>query len=351
VGCAQVRLIGVLALAASLGLLGVGCSTARKTPPAADGGTRQAAPKTVVVSTAPKASSKGLSASTQPTHATAVTTSTDGWWHRTFSSKPVTATATNAPAMDPLASAQPTNATAVATAPEGWWHRMFSSQPATAPATSNVAQAAVASVVQQTNAMAMATAGEKNKNKVVRAGNHLKILILVDTKTEVELSDERVSDDGEIFLPLLKKVPVADKTIAEVAKQVALLYRKYYVNPEAYVDFLPEAEVRDAGVTTVGGTTVVSPRMRQVIVSGRVKNPGIVTLPLNEDLTVSRAVLMAGGLNTSARDRSIRLTRHDAAGKVTRQTVDLRAILEEGDVSTDVVLKAGDSIFVPESFW
>lgn len=209
------------------------------------------------------------------------------------------------------------------------------------------ATSAVVAIV--TNAVGEAKVADY-KNRVVRPGSHLKILILVDTKSEVELIDERVSEEGEIFLPLLKQVPVAGKTMAEIAAQLAQLYKKYYINPEAYVEFIPQPESKDIATTPkdVDGTPIT---MAQVTVSGRVRNPGLFAIPSDSGLTVSQAVLKAGGLSTSAKDRSVQLTRHGPDGKVIRRTVDLRAILEEGEINLDVVVQAGDVIFVPESFW
>jgi protein involved in polysaccharide export with SLBB domain len=62
---------------------------------------------------------------------------------------------------------------------------------------------------------------------------------------------------------------------------------------------------------------------------------------------VSGAIQQAGGLDTSARSSSIRLTRRQTDGKTERISVDFTAI-GEGKVENDILLQAGDVIYVPE---
>lgn len=62
---------------------------------------------------------------------------------------------------------------------------------------------------------------------------------------------------------------------------------------------------------------------------------------------MSGAIQQAGGLDTSARSSSIRLTRRQTDGKTERISVDFTAI-GEGKVENDILLQAGDVIYVPE---
>jgi len=102
---------------------------------------------------------------------------------------------------------------------------------------------------------------------------------------------------------------------------------------------------------TEGGQSASAVSLGHVAVTGRVKNPGLVAVPPTLDLKVSEAILKAGGLSTSAKDRAVLVTRRRPDGSIERKTVDLRAILSEGDLASDLTLQNGDVIYVPESLF
>ena len=84
------------------------------------------------------------------------------------------------------------------------------------------------------------------------------------------------------------------------------------------------------------------------MVLGRVRTPGRVNIPPTQDLTVSAAIQQAGGLDTSAKDSSVRVTRRSLEGSPEVFIIDFSAIGSRGRSENDLVLKPGDLIFVPE---
>jgi protein involved in polysaccharide export with SLBB domain len=64
-------------------------------------------------------------------------------------------------------------------------------------------------------------------------------------------------------------------------------------------------------------------------------------------MTVSRAILNAGGFSDFSDKRNVRLIRRTPKGKETR-TVNVLEIWKSGDIEADVVVQAGDLIVVPE---
>lgn len=182
----------------------------------------------------------------------------------------------------------------------------------------------------------------ENQDRMIRAGYHLRISVIVQDKIEVALEDERVSEGGELLLPLIRQVRLADMTMNEAADHLTALYSKYYREPHVYLEYLPVPDGEQAASTSSSG---------YVAVTGRVKNPGLVAVPSTLDLKVSEAILKAGGLNTSAKDRAVQVTRRRPDGGIERRTVNLRAILSEGDLAADLALQGGDVIYVPESLF
>ena len=63
--------------------------------------------------------------------------------------------------------------------------------------------------------------------------------------------------------------------------------------------------------------------------------------------TVTKAIKMAGGITVAADIRQIRLRRLTRAGTEQIIKVDLWQLLQSGDLSQDIVLQSGDTIYVP----
>jgi len=171
----------------------------------------------------------------------------------------------------------------------------------------------------------------------IRTGLVVSVAVLAAGHKEVDEVRKQVSAQGEISLPLVGSVVCAGMTPGEFAKRLETLYSVYIRNPQVAIGFVYDNS--PGSVSPWGSVTVL----------GRVKQPGSINIPPTQDLTVSRAIQLAGGLDTSARDTAIRVT-HRAADGVTRQlTVDLRDIGFSGDASGDLPLEAGDVVYVPES--
>jgi protein involved in polysaccharide export with SLBB domain len=183
---------------------------------------------------------------------------------------------------------------------------------------------------------------EENEKDVVefapraKPGLVLHVAVLVSGKKEIDEPSKRVSDDGVVALPLIGNVDVQDMSLTALSEDLTRRYREYYVDPQVVVDFVMDPD-SDA-VSPWGSVTVL----------GRVKKPGRVNIPPTQDLTVSRAIQRAGGLDTSARDSAIRVTRRKNGDKTEVFEIDLRAVGSRGQAKDDLGLKPGDIVFVPE---
>ena len=88
-----------------------------------------------------------------------------------------------------------------------------------------------------------------------------------------------------------------------------------------------------------------------VTVLGEVGRPGPVDVPATMDLRLTRAIMLAGGANAIADKRRVLVTRCDKDGKQTKTRVDLIEIGEDGRPDKDMLLKAGDVVWVPMSWY
>jgi protein involved in polysaccharide export with SLBB domain len=78
-----------------------------------------------------------------------------------------------------------------------------------------------------------------------------------------------------------------------------------------------------------------------------VQHSGGFDVPAGETITVSRAILNAGGFSDFSDKRHVRLIRKTGGGEETK-TVNVQEVLEKGKLAEDLVVQAGDLIVVPE---
>ena len=88
-----------------------------------------------------------------------------------------------------------------------------------------------------------------------------------------------------------------------------------------------------------------------VTVLGEVAMPGPVNMPSTMDLTVTKVLQSAGGLRPFANKSKIRVSRCDKDGKKSTYIIDLIEIGEKGRIEKDIVLRAGDVVWVPETWY
>ena len=151
----------------------------------------------------------------------------------------------------------------------------------------------------------------------------------------------QVDQQGKITLPYLLPEPVQcdGLTIAELQAKLVKAYEQYIRQPQVTARF--------GAFDTVNG---VSP-YGVVNVMGEVVRPGPVNMPATMDLTVTKALMAAGGTKPFADKRKVRVSRCAEDGTKTTTFVDLVEIGEKGRIDKDIVLKPGDVVYVHETIW
>jgi len=175
-----------------------------------------------------------------------------------------------------------------------------------------------------------------------RIGPGMVLVVTVGSATtESKVMELLVDQNGDIVLPYLLQSPVACDGLGLEALKAKLVkeYSVYIRNPQITVTFGKYDE--RTGVSPWGTVTVM----------GEVGTPGPVNMPATMDLTVTKVLQVAGGVKQFADKSSIKVTRCDKNGKQTITKVDLREIGEDGRFDKDMVLKAGDVIYVPETWY
>ncbi len=144
--------------------------------------------------------------------------------------------------------------------------------------------------------------------------------------------DTQVLVDGTLSLLQVGKVSVQGLTLAEASELASRQYAKLLKYP----------------IVTV---TLISPRPVKIGVSGEVKRRGSYVLSTADSgsqlPTLTKALSTAGGITQTADIRRVQLRRIQPNGTPQVFNVDLWDFLSTGDLSRDIVLRDGDSIFIP----
>jgi protein involved in polysaccharide export with SLBB domain len=142
-----------------------------------------------------------------------------------------------------------------------------------------------------------------------------------------------VTDSGEMEVPFIGRVVAAGKTCKQLARELKPLLEKEYFYK----------------ATVIIGLDAIGTKSRgKVYLTGEVKTQGALELMPDEAMTVSRAILRAGGLADFANKKKVKLVRKKAGGGTETIFVNLGDIIDKGQLDKDPVLEPGDVIVVPE---
>jgi protein involved in polysaccharide export with SLBB domain len=175
---------------------------------------------------------------------------------------------------------------------------------------------------------------EKHKLAI---GDKLSFRILEDLEDPKEPLDPKalfVTDSGDIEIPYIGRVPAENKSCKELAREIkAELEKDYYYK-----------------ATVILAVDVMAKTRGRVYLVGPVRVPGPQEIPSDEVLTLSKAIMRAGGFTDYADRHDVKVTRKPAPGDTEKKTfvVDVAKIFDEGKVERDLPLEPGDLIFIPE---
>ena len=140
-----------------------------------------------------------------------------------------------------------------------------------------------------------------------------------------------ITDSGDLEVPYLERFPARGKTCKELAKQLKVeLEKKYYYQATVIISVYSKAS--QGVIYLVGG----------------VRSPGPLEMPRDDVLTVSKAILRAGGFDDFADQSHVRITREAESGTNIVFTVNVAKILKQGRTKNDPQVQAGDLIYIPE---
>ena len=164
----------------------------------------------------------------------------------------------------------------------------------------------------------------------LRVGDKISLQILEDRDAPRGLM---VADSGELDVPYVGRVAAADKTCKQLAEELkARLEKEYYYR-----------------ATVIIALDVANKFLGRIYVWGQVRSQGPIDLGVNENLTVGKAILRAGGFGDFANKKRVKVVRGGGTEGAAKQSFELNLIdiLEKGQTERDVVLQPDDFIIVP----
>ena len=171
--------------------------------------------------------------------------------------------------------------------------------------------------------------------KKLGAGDKISYKVLEDLDMTQDLT---VGDSGELNVPYFRLVQAGKKTCKQLALEIKALLEK--------------GDYRRATVIIGLEETNKKRILGKVYVFGNVHLPGSLEIPDDEVLTVSKAIVKAGGFSDFADKRHVKLIRGGGQGQDPKNDkgiiVNVQDIWERGRAGNDVRVEADDMIYVPK---
>ncbi len=159
----------------------------------------------------------------------------------------------------------------------------------------------------------------------INAGDGLSLQVW----NEATLSADQllVRPDGFISVPVLGEMRAGGRTVTELQDAIADGLTRY---------------LKDKPTVVV---SVIAANGSLVFVLGKVVRPG--AFPMTQQLDVTQALALAGGLNSFAASNSIKILRRDDAGEQRAIKFRYGKVKDGDDLSSNILLESGDIVLVP----
>lgn len=141
-----------------------------------------------------------------------------------------------------------------------------------------------------------------------------------------------MTDSGDLDVPYFGLVRVMGKTSRQAAKEIkAVLERDHYYQATVILALGLVNKTRTNG---------------RFYVTGQIRQAGSYEIPSSQRITVSKAILLAGGFSDFSDRKNVRLIRK-SNGESKTTTVNVTEIWERGKIDADPEIQADDLIVVP----
>ena len=174
--------------------------------------------------------------------------------------------------------------------------------------------------------LAIAIPGHADSREILGAGDTLRVTVFQNPDLTTET---RISEQGTILFPLIGEVTLSGQTPTAAATRIASQLKQG--------DFLKNPQV---------SVTVLQVRSRQVSVLGLVARPGRYALD-DTSSKLTDILALAGGIVPGGDDTVTVMG--NRGGKIQKVEIDVPGMYRSGDLSLNIEVQNGDTIYVPRA--
>ena len=168
-----------------------------------------------------------------------------------------------------------------------------------------------------------------NPDYLIGPGDGVNIIVWRNPEVSMTVP---VRPDGKITTPLVEDLPAAGKTSTQLARDIEGALAKFIQQP----------------VVTVIVTNFIGNFTDQIRVIGQAARPQ--ALPYRREMSVMDVVIAVGGVTEFASGNKASIIR-TVDGKQEKVPVRLDDLIKDGDISANVMMRPGDILVIPESFF
>lgn len=179
-----------------------------------------------------------------------------------------------------------------------------------------------------------------DNSQPIEPGDVISIRIVEDRREPLQL---RVGATGEVNAPHIGLVRAAGRTCRELAFTIKRDLEKQYYKVATVVVAIDLKRQDDPNSRIRTATSDID----FFTVYGQVLRQGKYELPSDEDITISQAILRAGGFAQFANPQKVKLVRKTPRGNKT-VIVNLDQIMRRGNLDYDIYIRNNDVIIVDE---
>lgn len=149
-------------------------------------------------------------------------------------------------------------------------------------------------------------------------------------------STQIILPDGSVSLPLIGSIPASSQTLESLSQEMTQRLGGYLVNPVVNLNL---QSMRPVWVTVAGAVTRPGP----VQINAPSADDDVQAIP-----TLTTALTAAGGVSRNADIRRINVQRRQSEGNIETITLNLWDSLSQPSMVTELLLRDGDVISIPE---
>ncbi len=167
-----------------------------------------------------------------------------------------------------------------------------------------------------------------NGDYIIGPGDNLEIFVWRNEEISVNVP---VRPDGKVSTPLVERMQAAGKTPNQLARDIEVALAKYVKSP----------------VVTVIVKEFVGIFGEQIRVVGQAAEPR--ALPYRENITLLDVMIEVGGLTEFAAGNRAKIIRK-VDGEQREIKVRIEDLIQDGDISANMLMHPGDVLIIPESW-